>query len=369
MNAVLNNSELHDWQAVPEQVVKLLPVALAIKEAHIISAGKNIRLLDTATVTWQPAENLVALYDAGLTKTAEQTYTKAYKAVMPSCVVAFLEAGAQPSAEREILVKRAGIPLLAPFFDYSQKALGGPTPLTNALVGGLVAGGLGYGAGALAENLFPERYLERGKFRRTLGTLGLLSGAGFGAMNAYTNARANMPYSEFQKAPVWNTMRGFMMRNDRAPTNHGLHTSQADVSPHNLNAVGKVAAFSASGWDGGSLHTPSIPVHQFNQAVWRDTQMGMTNGFANHTPPAYAAATAGLMTGLSAGTRSPIISPMDVIHGIASAGVGLATANIAGRALSALAGLTPEGQAKLQDMGLWGGMMHAIVPPMLGLSR
>jgi hypothetical protein len=34
--------------------------------------------------------------------------------------------------------------------------------------------------------------------------------------------------------------------------------------------------------------------------------------------------------------------------------------------LSALAGLTPAGQEKLQDMGLWGGMMHAIVPSMFG---
>jgi hypothetical protein len=39
---------------------------------------------------------------------------------------------------------------------------------------------------------------------------------------------------------------------------------------------------------------------------------------------------------------------------------------VAGKALSALAGLTPEGQNKLQDMGLWGGMMHAIVPSIFG---
>jgi hypothetical protein len=289
---------------------------------------------------------------------------------MPSCVVAFLDEQAAPSIEREILVKKAGIPILTPFVDYTQKALGGPTPLTNALVGGLVAGGLGYGVGALAENLFPERYVERGKFRRTLGTLGLLGGAGFGTMNAYTNARANIPQQEFWKAPVANTMRGFMMRNDAPPKqmNYWPQANQSSVAPDVMSSVGKVAVFGSSGWSSG-LNTPAIPVHQFNQAVWRDTQMGMTNGFDNHTPPAYAAATTGLMNGLSAGTRSPIISPMDVIHGIASAGVGLATANIAGRALSALAGLTPEGQNKLQDMGLWGGMMHAIVPPMLGIRR
>jgi len=348
-----------------------MPVALAVKEAHYAAAGDNTRLLDTAVVTWQPAENLVTLYGADLTKTAAQTYTKTYKTYMPSCAVAFLDAGAQPNTEREILVKRAGIPLLTQFFDYSQNALGGPTPLTNALVGGLVAGGVGYGAGALAENLFPERYVERGKFRRTLGALGLLGGAGFGAMNAYTNARATMPPHKFWNAPVANTMRGFLIPNDTPvpQINDRPMPHHVDAPPATIAAAGKVAAFSSSGWSGGALNTPSIPVQQFNQAVWRDTNIGMTHGFDSHTPPAYAAATAGLMTGLSAGTRSPIISPMDVIHGIASAGVGLATANIAGRALSALAGLTPEGQTKLQDMGLWGGMMHAIVPSMLGMRR
>jgi hypothetical protein len=64
--------------------------------------------------------------------------------------------------------------------------------------------------------------------------------------------------------------------------------------------------------------------------------------------------------------QSPIIRPIDVIHGIASAGVGLATATLAGKALSAMAGLTPAGQAKLQDLGLWGGMMHAVVPSLFG---
>jgi len=174
-------------------------------------------------------------------------------------------------------------------------------------------------------------------------------------VNAYTNARENMPANEFWQAPVANTMRGFLMRNDR-PLN-------------NMASGGKTAAFNSSGFASGSLNTPFIPVQQFNQAVWRDTQKGMSNGFATHTPPAYAAATTGFMTGLSAGSRSSIISPMNIIHGIASAGVGLATANIAGRTLSALAGLTPAGQNTLQDMGLWGGMMHAIVPPMMGFRR
>jgi len=360
---VSNNFTIQDWQAVPARVVQLLPVALAVKEAHRLAAGNNTLLADLACVTWRPAENAVRVYAPLLTKTAADSYIAAYKTVMPSSAVNIVSHDTPPTSAEEILVKKAGIPLLTPFVDYTQQALGGPTPLTNALVGGLVAGGLGYGAGALAENLFPERYVERGKLRRTLGAMGLLGGAGFGAVNAYTNARASMPPKQFQQAPVWNTMRGFFMRNDLPPMDWP-QPHHSDVSPSIMADVSKTA--SNSNW-GGVVQQPFISVPQFNNAVWRDTQLGMYNGFQSHTPPAYAAATTGLMTGLSAGTQSSIISPSDVIRGIASAGVGLATANLAGRALSALAGLTPAGQHKLQDMGLWGGMMHAIVPSMLGI--
>lgn len=348
-----NNATLTAWQAVPARVEKLLPAASSVKIAHL-AAAKDTPLLDVATVTWAPAENVVRLYRAGATNNA---YVEKYAACLPECSVQFV-ADREFDGDTEILIKQAGIPVLAKSFDFAQKALGGPTPLTNALVGGLMMGGLGYGAGALAENLLPEQYFERGKLRRTLGLGGLLAGAGFGTMNAYSNARANVPHQDFFQAPIYHTMRGFLMRND-APLKPKWYMQP---SPSIMDEANKTAAFNDS-----SLFAPSVPVHQFNTAVWQDTQKGMTNGFQMHTPPAYAAAATGLMTGLSAGTNSPVISPMTVIRGIASAGVGLATANIAGRALSALAGLTPAGQNKLQELGLWGGMMHAIVPTMMGL--
>jgi hypothetical protein len=217
-----------------------------------------------------------------------------------------------------------------------NKALGGPTPLSNAIVSGLMLGGVGYGAGALAENLFPERYLERGRLRRTLGLAGLGAGGLLGVNNAYANSRRTGD-------GFWSS---WLTRNDKP--------------------LAEKVGFAFQGMSNSGLYAPTVSVPQFNQAAWGDVQRGMYTGQPHFTPPAYAAATTGLMSGLSAAQRSPIIRPVDVIRGIASAGVGLATANVAGRALSALAGLTPAGQEKLQDMGLWGGMMHAIVPSMFG---
>jgi hypothetical protein len=72
------------------------------------------------------------------------------------------------------------------------------------------------------------------------------------------------------------------------------------------------------------------------------------------------------MSGIASQARSPIISPATVINGLASAGVGMVTANIAGRTLGALAGLSQPAQEKIQDIGLWGGMLHTVIPPLFG---
>lgn len=327
-----------EWKAVPDRVAELLPHVLRVKAAHtrgVLAAD----LLSQTYATWQPVADVVTVYSVDVPEQSrQQRYAEkaAHHAVFTTIQ--------QPDWNKEILIKRAGLPWIAPAFDYAQKAMGGATPLTNALLIGLTAGGLGYGAGTLAENLFPERYMERGRLRKTLGLAGALTGLGYGAMAAHTNARANdKPWSH-----------GWLIRNDSTPKYKMPHIKIGNwLDP---------AAFGHSG-----VAAPSIEVQRMNEAIWRDAHKGMYNGFQNHTPPAYAATASGFMTGLSAGMQSPIIRPVDVISGIASAGVGLATATVAGKALSALAGLTPAAQEKIQDMGLWGGMMHAIVPAMMGL--
>lgn len=349
-----DSHDLAAWETVPDRVARLLPEAARLKLAHIVAAEKA-NILANSFATWQPAEKIVNIYYCGeLSKQARDTYRQ--HLAEHTCT---FEPMRTPDWDAEILIKRAifsrignavghavsQLPSPQTAFDYTQKALGGPTPLSNAIVTSLIAGGLGYGAGTIAENLFPERYLERGKLRRTLGLLGAAGGIGFGAMNANTNARHfGVPFS-----------RGWTIPNDIIERTAARQQKKADFG-ENPAVPGN-----------SGLFAPSIPIQQFNNAVWNDARKGFYNGFQTHTPPAYAAATTGLMTGLGTGLQSPIIRPADVINGIASAGVGLATATSAGKALSALAGLTPMAQEKLQDMGLWGGVMHAIVPSMLGL--
>lgn len=224
-------------------------------------------------------------------------------------------------------------------------ALGGPNPLTKTLLGGLLMGGAGYGAGTLIESLFPERYVERGRLRKTLGLTGAAVGAAPGLLQGHFN----------NKADGQGFLQG-MLTHDSAPL---------------LKTAGEAGGFGIR----------SIPVDAFNRMVWRDVRKGVQTAETNpygtkdpwgsneeslHTPPAVGAATTGLMTGIQAQTGSQIISPADLVRGIASAGVGLAVANVAGRTLGALAGLSPTAQEKLQDVGVFGGLLTSLVPPLFG---
>lgn len=330
--------DIKSWQHVPDRVAQLLPVAAQLRVAHE-KAALAADILPLTLATWNPDINGLTLYtQSSLTKQAIAAYENSvYDGDLNFAVIH----NAAPDWDEEILIKRGtAVPGIKHIFEGGQALLGGPRPLTNGIVSSLLLGGLGYGTGALAEQLFPARYLERGKLRRTLGLLGAGTGLGIGALNGYANARAlKIPY-----------LKG-LLTNNKTPV----------VYPFE-----KESFMGNSGFGFQSMQQPSIPVPQFNNAMWRDVQKGMNNPYGMHTSPPIAAATTGLMTGISTGVGSPIIRPTDVVRGIASAGVGLATAHLAGKTLSALAGLTPEAQNKLQDMGLWAGMLTAVVPPIFG---
>jgi hypothetical protein len=336
---------LTEWQTVPARIAAVLPHAIAVKQAHE-QAALMAGILATTAVTWTPELNAVTLYTAApIEKEALDAYENAiYDGDRSLAAVPYKDV--QPNWDEEILLKRGSVlPGVPAVWNTGNKLLLGPTPLSNGIMAGLLAGSAGYGAGMLAENLFPERYVRRGKLRNTLGLAGAGLGAAIAGLNSYSNAKA---------------MRTGMLK--------GLITNNKTPVTYPYEAKMEKESF-YPGMPGGdrTLFAPIVNVPQFNQAAWQDVNRGMISGnFQSYTPPQFAAATTGLMSGLSTTNRSPIIRPVDVIRGIASAGVGLATANLAGRALSAMAGLTPEGQNKLQEMGLWGGMMHALVPPLFG---
>lgn len=337
MAAKVKQYTLEDWQKVPEYVHAVLPASFLLRDCHN-KAASNVGILGIASVNWDPSNQTVFVHtDAPISDRLKTAYKNELKA---DCNVVFTNVA--PDAGSTVLIKKATFrQTIGSGWRGANKALGGPTPLSNAIVSGLLLGGLGYGVGTLAEQLLPERFLSPGQIRKPLGILGALAGAGYGAINAGTisHHRPDIGY-----------LKSWISSNDTPITPPTEKTSVFD-RPSSANG----------------LYAPQIPVDAFNRAVWADASKGYNQyGIVQHTNPAVAAATTGIISGAASQARSPIISPANVINTIASAGVGLATANIAGRALGALAGLTPAAQEKIQDTGLWAGMLHAVIPPLFG---
>lgn len=331
------------WQQVPERVKTLFPAAKALQILHNKTASET-GLLAIASVSWRPEQRLILIHTPqALPDRLKAAYVNSLN---PGCAVEFVQTA--PDIQTTVIIKEAAwAPGVGQAWQTANKALLGPTPLSNAIVSGLLLGGLGYGAGTLVENIFPERFIERGQLRRPLALAGLMAGGGIGAMNA------GETYRQLKKVDPDQTYLGSWVTSNNTPI---------------PNPPPAVKTSSMYGETNSNLRAPTIKVDAFNRAVWADASMGynQTGIIGGHTAPQIAAATTGIMSGIAAQARSPIISPATVINSLASAGVGLATANVAGRALGALAGLTPEAQTKIQDTGLWAGMLHAVVPPLFG---
>lgn len=335
-------TDFNAWKKVPELVSALIRPAFSVKVAHM-KAANAADLLLTATAAWRPGTHELTLHtDDQISASQRDRYLRA---MAPDAVVKF--SNEMPRSGEVIVVSRPKFAAsVGGAWDSANSALGGPNPLSNAIVSGLLLGGLGYGAGTLAEQVVPERFVSPGSLRKTLGLTGVLSGLGIGALNAgETSRQLNIGYW-----PAW-------------------LTSNNTQIPAKYMPADKQANFMGFGGMGSNTNIgkPYIPVDAFNRATWADASKNYDqSSFVDHTSPQVAAATTGIMSGIKAQTGSGIISPSTVIRGLASAGVGLGVATLAGKTIGALAGLTPVAQEKIQDMGLWGGMLHSVIPPVLG---
>jgi hypothetical protein len=107
------------------------------------------------------------------------------------------------------------------------------------------------------------------------------------------------------------------------------------------------------------IFDPIIERDRFNAAIMQDI----------NTPMQLRAATAGLVEAAGAVRGSDWISPFDVAKISVGAGAGLVSGLIAGKALGLLAGLTPYGQEKVQQLGMWSNVLSSVVPRALGLNK
>ena len=390
--------EVAPWEQVPFLVLSRFKQAADVTKSIARIANRLQAQPGYGQVYWNPTEKTIwATLGDGDEQHVHQRWHNALKAVAGVRGVKSEAEVGPPDKENWIRVKRAEMSLLNRPFELGGKLTGGPSPLTNALVGGLLAGGVGYGAGSLLEQVLPEQFVERGRLRRSLG----LVGGALGAVPGMWQASVNAENSQQAGQPLG--LKSWITPNESVPLNQGALDGSKQLNDGRMHgdaiaSIGQIKQSLAGlpapdpmflkAAAGYSLNTGAtglrpIPVDAFNNAIWNDVHLGLRSSQNNpygtknpwgdnsdslHTPPAVAAAVSGLVSGVdSMYGRPSVLSPRHFIHGLAAAGVDVATARIAGGILGALGGLTPVAQQQLQTAGLWGGLIRGVTSSVLGL--
>lgn len=446
IEAILGSSPAADGRgALDEQTVKLAQwqqVPGLVRERYKIAADiqqKIKKLLPHLKakcegdpgygyVFWNPdTKTVVAILSDGDGQHVHQAWHNALKTI-PGIEKVETVAESHPGDAKDcIRIKAANGPLawLNKPYDVAGAMTGGPSPLSNALVGSLLGGGAGYLGGAVAEQFIPKRYLERGRLRKVLGLAGAGLGAVPGIWEGFANHHnANQAYQIGQQAPTqdesaffqpgppppsapnepMSAWRAAITPTNKMPLNPAAQQGSDLLAAGHIKGAGdalrearlgltgcpepsplflKAAMGYAGAYSTGIGDVRPIPMDAFNQAIWNDVSKGVGSARNNpygtkspwgddsqslHTPPAIGAAAAGLVSGVGASYGNPsALTPKHFVNGLAAAGVDMLTARMAGGVLGALGGLTPAAQSQLQDMGLWSGLIRGVTSSVLGI--
>jgi len=340
-----------DWQIVPKLV------QFRFKRARDLQC--RLGNYDCSAI-WFPAEQAVLL------KLADTEVLRAPN--LPGVRVLLTQHADDPSY-RGVRLKVAKLPFgigetklsdLGGVHTAVGNAMGGPSAFSNALVSSAIGAGGGYLAGSLMSNFLPEEYVRGKELTHWLALAGGLGGAAMhvpefagnmGMQRAATGGNSNPISAAF----VPNAKQPLATNSDawRAYQPNRQPLPPAPPTPFSMQKTG------------GDTGIAMVPIHvdAFNNAIWRDT--GSRYGA---TPPAAAAATSGIITGIQqmyGGTS--LLTPTHLMNGLVAAGVDYITARTVGGTLGAMGILTPKAQNTLQNIGLWGGLIRGIAASVFNL--
>jgi len=239
---------------------------------------------------------------------------------------------------------------------------GGPNTLSAAIGTGLLGAGVGYGAGWLGELLAGDENLKKGRLRNSLALLGGAAGtmpalwAGYnGWFKQSSCINIPNPLKEGYKDLVKSLPSNIYIKTLEKKSDDGWLPGVGFRS--NINRMLDPSSYSTTGAFGEGYWEPTIPKDNFNQAIWNDPM----------TPTSIRAGAAGLVSGASAIRGGDTwVSPADIARVAVGMGSGYVSGKIVGKALGALAGLQPKAQERLQDAGIWAGLLTNVIPKAFG---
>lgn len=219
-----------------------------------------------------------------------------------------------------------------------------PGIVSSMLTTGLVGAGLGYGAGALAENLLPNTW-QRGRLRKTMGLVGGLAGMAPGGILGAANLGQGKPFGDtgvlgFGGKPAGDQYYAVVQR-------------WTDSWTARIKASGDTFGSYAQRQE---KHPYDIDVDALGRTLWETgadpSTMGMTMGVLS---------AASQMPG-GEGAEPGFVTPAQVGRLALGMGAGYLSGALVGSALGLLTGLPASAQDKLKEVGAYTGLVKTLIP-------
>ena len=341
-------AELQAWMRVGPDALKLAE-DVAAPAWDIRQALSGVYTSQPLWVWYHPTEKQAWLQVGDHTEQDEALVKMAVEHVVPVVDVPTIDAG--------IWVKVAFSPFLRHLSEawqlHSGNYPGGlpnlPGPYTSMLAGGLVGAGLGYGGGALAEQLMPDRW-ERGRLRKTLALVGGLAGAAPGVVYGAINKGMGRSFGDnrlLADAPVIPPQMG---KEVQSAVLGDRYTAACAHYVADLGSQLKEASEALA--DGGNYN---VNIDALGHTLW---ESGASPQIAGMTMGAMAAAQQ-----MPGGTDEPgWVTPMQVASLAAHMGVGYVSGALVGEALGLLTGMPEDTQKLLRNTGMYSALAGALIP-------
>lgn len=207
---------------------------------------------------------------------------------------------------------------------------GGPRPITNLLIGGAIITGLGYGLGKIIEKAFPGVF-EKGKLPKRTAILGAILSAIPALMQWYINYK--------------------VVSKDRPHDSTFSKILSSAISPMYKESASRFDHYDFD-FDIDKFLDPYIHTDKMEKKIMDD----------RYTPIEDKAVVASLIhtSDILSRPKSKWVSPFDIMQTAITLGSGILQGYAIGKTVGILAGLKPEHERKLKNLGIWAGAISGI---------
>jgi hypothetical protein len=233
-----------------------------------------------------------------------------------------------------------------------QSLLGGPNPLTSALLYGTLGAGLGWGSGKLLHMLMPTKFKKDVSWRLGLPLGALLAGGSALALHGGPNVAAQGLRGLISPSAIQRAVPAVP---------RDMEVAAAYDAPQTLeDVVKRASAFTNTMFaPDDDFQRASMLANSFLPDVDVPYWMDVVRQDPFMSPPVKAVV-GGLVAGAGAAAGSRWVRPTDVARVAANAGLGAAFGSAIGMVAGPVLRLTPEARNDIQRAGMLAGIFKTM---------